>query len=306
MNLTDAQVNMKEATEMSAAIAKAASEKVYHTFIGLGVDFNTQIVELVSNHPGSTYMSVESSAEFHKTMKDEFDYMMFPCAFNIEIELKSDNFTVERVFGSPGNSVPKKANTILINSIYPSAKETPTSTKGGVVLAKLKPNNASITAITEVNATLKYVDWQGKATSSSQIVKIANNESYSNSAVRKAILLTRYVHLMKHYLHDYHKSITVPSVNKTTGLTIPSFAPEDGAEGGAGAGAGAGGSVVGSVIKSVTQKNETSYLELIQFFASYFETEQEKISDTDLTKVQEKLSQIMEMIVKARKEETKQ
>jgi len=72
-------------------------------------------------------------------MSEDFDYIMFPVAFDISIKLESDAFEVERVYGSPGQEIPSSGADLKITSVFPSQKEEPTTTKGGVVLLKMKP-----------------------------------------------------------------------------------------------------------------------------------------------------------------------
>ncbi len=83
--LTDAMPNTGELNKDGLfGMAKEASEKGIHTtFIGIGVDFNNDLVEYVSKIKGANYHSVHSSEKFSKLLDEEFLYMVTPLVYMI-------------------------------------------------------------------------------------------------------------------------------------------------------------------------------------------------------------------------------
>ena len=60
-----------------------------------------------------------------------------------------------------------------------------------------------------------------------QQLEFPNKESeyFENKSIQKAVLLTRYVNFMKHYLQDSKNK--TPSINFQTGITIPQLSREN-------------------------------------------------------------------------------
>ena len=53
-----------------------AENHIYTTFIGIGVDFNTELVEGITKIRGANYYSVHSAEQFRERMDEEFEYMV--------------------------------------------------------------------------------------------------------------------------------------------------------------------------------------------------------------------------------------
>ncbi len=200
--LTDAMPNRGELSKDKLfGMAKKASTKGIHTtFIGIGVDFNNDLVEYVSKTKGANYFSVHSSKAFSKLLDKEFDYMVTPLVYDLELKLNNSIYSIEAVYGSPDAKL--ATGTIMrINTLFPSHNDG-TATKGGVVLVKLKKHQEmaqSSDIILEVN----YKDIDGKSYSNKQKVKFEKKDVYyDNSGIRKAILVSDYVTIMKNWLID--------------------------------------------------------------------------------------------------------
>ncbi len=136
--LTDAMPNTGELSKNKLfGLAKNASEKNIHTtFIGVGVDFNNDLVEYVSKTKGANYFSVHSSKAFSKLLDEEFEYMVTPLVYDLELKLSSSNYSIKAVYGSPDAKM-ATGQIMKVNTLFPS-KNDGTATKGGVVLLKLK------------------------------------------------------------------------------------------------------------------------------------------------------------------------
>ena len=197
--LTDAMPNRGELNKDGLfSIAKNASaQNINTTFIGIGVDFNNDLVEAISKTKGANYYAIHSSKEFQKRLDEEFDYMVTPLVYNLTLKLNSPAYEIVAVYGSPDAS--KATGDIMyVNTLFPS----PTSeegTRGGVILLKLKkryPNNDALTL------TASYHDRVGKAYTSTKVASFKEGFYHDNKSIQKAILLSSYVDLMKNFSMD--------------------------------------------------------------------------------------------------------
>ena len=194
--LTDAMPNRGELDEEGLfGMAKDASERGIHTtFVGVGVDFNNDLVEFVSKIKGANYYSVHSSEGFAKVLNDEFEYMVTPLVYDLSLKLNSKSYIIDGVYGSP--DARKATGEIMsINTLFPS-KNSGEATKGGIVLLKLKKTNSSDANIA---LNVSYKDIDGESHSNNQQVIIENSQ---NGGIRKAILVSDYVSVMKNWLID--------------------------------------------------------------------------------------------------------
>lgn len=194
--LTDAMPNRGELDKEGLfGMAEDASKRGIHTtFIGVGVDFNNDLVEFVSKIQGANYYSVHSSDGFAKVLDDEFEYMVTPLVYDLSLKLDSKSYAIDAVYGSPDAN--KATGEIMkINTLFPSQKSAE-ATKGGVVLLKLKKTKSTDNTIA---LKVSYKDRNGELHSNNQQILIENSQ---NSGIRKAIIVSDYVNLMKNWLID--------------------------------------------------------------------------------------------------------
>ncbi|MCK4442341.1 MAG: VWA domain-containing protein, partial [Sulfurovaceae bacterium] len=178
--LTDAMPNSGELRKDKLfGMAKRASKKGIHTtFIGIGVDFNNDLVEYVSKTKGANYFSVHSSSEFKKLLDKEFDYMVTPLVYDLELKLDSNKYKIDAVYGSPDAKI-ATGEIMKVNTLFPSATEN-SQTKGGVVLLKLKKVGEGSD---DIKLKVDYTDVNGKAFSNKQSIAFKHKkaEYYDNS-----------------------------------------------------------------------------------------------------------------------------
>ena len=203
--ITDAMPNMGRTSrnDLAKDIVKNAKSGIYTTFIGVGVDFNTEVVECLSNVKGANYYSVHSSEEFKKIMGEDFDYMVTPLVFDLELKLSSDVFSIESVYGT--DSKDASSGTIMkVNTLFPSSSNSSGEAKGGIILLKLKCNASCGTGLEaeKLKLSVFYKDRDGKEYSNHEDVqfKEAHAENYDNTGIRKGIVLVRYANLMKNWI----------------------------------------------------------------------------------------------------------
>jgi len=199
--LTDAMPNRGElGKDKLFGMAKDASLKGIHsTFVGIGIDFNNDLVEYVSKTKGANYFSVHSSKEFAKLLDKEFDYMVTPLVYDLALKLNSSNYRIEAVYGSPDAKM-ATGEIMKVNTLFPSTNDG-TATKGGIVLLKLKKLGETLGE--DIKLNVSYTDVNGKAFKNEQKVSFNNKSAYyDNSGIRKAILVSDYVSIMKNWLID--------------------------------------------------------------------------------------------------------
>ncbi len=202
--ITDAMPNSGELKkERLFGMAKKASKQGIHTtFIGVGVDFNANLVEYVSKTKGANYYSVHSSKEFKKRMDKEFDYMVTPLVYDLELKLTSRGYKIDAVYGSPQANL-STGSIMKVNTLFPSASDGKRN-KGGVILLRLKKTGKS----EDIKLSVSYKDTRGKKYRNIQKVDFTHqtlmheNGYYDNKGIRKAILLADYVTLMKNWMID--------------------------------------------------------------------------------------------------------
>jgi Ca-activated chloride channel family protein len=200
--LTDAMPNTGELRRegLFGMIRSAADKGIYTSILGVGVDFNPELVEYVSKTRGANYFSIQSAKEFKKRLADEFDFMVTPLVFDLELRLESGDFTITGVYGSP-DANQASGEIMKINTLFPSAADEE-QVKGGVVLIKLKKTGSSNSPI---KLTVRYKDRSNKPFTTTDTVTFAHTPGFDNLGIRKAVLLTEYVSLIKNWLIDANK-----------------------------------------------------------------------------------------------------
>lgn len=233
MFLTDARPNSGATDEQQLlGICKRhadGGEQIYTTFIGLGVDFGVELVDAISHIKGCNYFTVMSSPEFKQIMERDFDYVVTPCCFDLDVRIANPStVSINRVYGSPGNEMPEDGLLMSMLSGFPSAHDENGGTKGGIILVKVSPQkNASGLGKQTLELSLTYTDIDGQQHRAVNTIELdfgATQEQYSNLAIRKAILLTRFVNAMKWWIVDHAQpppSEPRRSVSDTAGIPPP-------------------------------------------------------------------------------------
>ncbi len=193
--VTDAMPNLGDTSGsgLGAQLQRDAERGVYSTFVGVGVDFNTRLVETISDVEGANHYSVHSAAQFRERMDRGFEYMVTPLVFDLNLTVESDGYEIAEVYGSP--SADEATGELLhVDTLFPS-RTSGGRTKGGVVLVKLERTGDA----DEVTLTASYEDRNHEAFETTETVTFQDRdpEHFDNSGIRKAVLLSRYSDLMK-------------------------------------------------------------------------------------------------------------
>ena len=200
--ITDAMPNYGTTSTkgLLSYIKDNADKGIYTTFIGVGVDFNTKLIEEISNVIGANYYSVHNSKEFKERMGEQFEYMVTPLVFDLSLNLKSDDYNIEMVYGSDSSNR-QKENLMKVNTLFPSKTSEKGEVKGGVVLVKLNEKTGKKNGKVELEVSYKDRNW--KEYKNSQTINFDKNkteEFYDNLGIRKAIVLTRYANILKNWI----------------------------------------------------------------------------------------------------------
>ena len=198
--ITDAMPNygVTSSDSLMKMCENNSANGIYTTFIGVGVDFNTQLIEEITDIKGANYYSVHNADEFTKRMGEEFEYMVTPLVFDLSLDVNSNDYTIESIYGSDKANA-KNGNVMNVNTLFPSKSESG-EVKGGVVLLKLTPRNDAPTG--KIAVKVSYKDRNGQSFNNSQEFAFRENqgEYYDNTGIQKAITLVRYVNTLKNWI----------------------------------------------------------------------------------------------------------
>ncbi len=198
--ITDAMPNYGKTDDegLMKYVKENADKGVYTSFVGVGVDFNTELTEAISDVEGANYYSVHNSKEFKDRMGEEFEYMVTPLVFDLQLNLKSEDYEIAKIYGSD-TANKENGNIMKVNTLFPSKTTSEGEVKGGIILLKLKKKNEKSSG--NLNLSVSYKDRDGKEFSNSEDVVFAEQEEhYDNTGIRKAIVLTRYANAIKNWI----------------------------------------------------------------------------------------------------------
>lgn len=266
--ITDAMPNLGETGvgDLLSILEENADEGIYTTFIGVGVDFNTALVEKITKVRGANYYSVHSASEFEERMDEEFDFMVTPLVFDLLLMLDAPGYRIEKVYGSP-EADEATGEIMKVNTLFPSKAEEG-EVKGGIILIKLNQISP------EEGLTLKvsYEDRNGNEDSDEAQVIFPEVEPdfYQNDGIRKAVLLSRYADLLKNWIVDEREALeseksVQPSVTLEDGIVVPE--PVELGE---------------WERQSLPLQVSEPYRNLFDVFGTYFENESDGLGDIDL------------------------
>ena len=199
--ITDAMPNTgtTSSSGLLSYVEENAENGIYTTFIGVGVDFNTELINEISSVEGGNYYSVSSASEFKTRMGEEFEYMVTPLVFDLNLDLESDGYEIEAVYGTDDVDA-EEGNIMHVNTLFPSSSNSDSEVKGGLVLLKLTKIDEEADD-SEITLKVTYRDTDGEKHSNEQTIKLSSDELYyDNTGIQKGIVLTRYVNVLKSWI----------------------------------------------------------------------------------------------------------
>jgi Ca-activated chloride channel family protein len=270
MILTDAEPNTGDISSYGLMynVKRNADSRIYTTFIGVGVDFNSGLIDQITKVKGANYYSVHSYWHFRQRIEEEFEYMVTPLVFDLRLAFEADGWKIEKVFGSPEADA-ATGNLMYINTLFP-AKSIDGENRGGIVVLKLA--KTSFLSSARVSLKVSYEDRNGRRDTSAAVVELDRKapEYFDNTGIHKAILLSRYAALLKNWMmdernHAHYSKPWNPCIDDDSGITIPNEALFSQWE-----------------RQSLPLGVSPQYKNLFQRFARYFEDEARAIGDSDL------------------------
>ena len=198
--LTDAMPNLGDISRagLFKTVHDNSENGIHTTFIGVGVDFNTELVEALTKIRGANYYSVHSAGEFKNRMVDEFELMVTPLVFDLELNLEADGYEIEEVYGSP-EADQATGEIMKVSTLFPSRTEDG-QTRGGIILLKLE--RVSDDAVLVLSTTYEGVDGETGEVRVAVGIGPHDRDYYENTGVWKGVLLARYADLMKAWILD--------------------------------------------------------------------------------------------------------
>ena len=199
-----------------------ADNRIHTTFIGIGVDFNTELVESITKIRGANYYSVHSPQEFRTRMRDEFDYMVTPLVFDLTLTLDAYGWEIESVYGSP-QADQSTGEIMRVDTLFP-AKKRDGETRGGLILLKLR----KLEEDGGLRLRVSYEDRYGLLGSSEATVTMSERDwsFFDTHGIRKGVALARYADLLKNWVidereHAHYSRPWKPRVNRECGIIAP-------------------------------------------------------------------------------------
>lgn len=259
--VTDAMPNLGDTDGESLQSRLRAHEDagIHTTFVGVGVDFNSRLVESITSVRGANYYAVHSTAAFRDRMDEGFDHMVTPMAYDLSVTVESEGYDIERVYGSP-EAKAATGEVMHATTLFPS-RTSDGKTEGGVVLLELERTGEAET----LDLTASYETPDGERKSVARTVRFADREAgyYETTGTRKAVVLSRYATLLRNWA-VYERAQATGADPET---------PADGVEA----------RELGEwEQRSVSLRVSPVYRDRFARFAAYFETEMAALGDDDL------------------------
>jgi len=195
--LTDAQINLGEtdADELRSNLQDRADREMHTSVVGVGVDFNADLIDQLTAVRGANYYSVHSADQFEQRMVEEFEYMVTPLVYDLSLELDADGYDIAQVYGSTA-AEEATGELMRVNTLFPSPAEDGRA-KGGVVLVQIE-RTATTDAALELRASWERRD--GRSEAVTETISFPQGEQvWGSDAIRKAVLLARHADLLKHW-----------------------------------------------------------------------------------------------------------
>jgi len=197
--VTDAMPNLGDTDDenLREKLAANAERNLHATFVGVGVDFNADLVDELTTVRGANYYAVHSADEFERTLGEEFEYMVTPLAFDVSrSNWRRRGTTSSRVYGS--TAAEDATDELLgVNTLFAPPTEDG-KTRGGVVLVQVERQSEDAT----MRLSASWEDRQGTRSETETTISFPDGEpeQFANTGVRKAVLLSRYADLLKNWM----------------------------------------------------------------------------------------------------------
>ncbi|WP_262178396.1 vWA domain-containing protein [Haloarcula laminariae] len=199
--MTDMMPNTGETGEsgLTELFEAAAADGIHTTFVGMGLDANAELADALSGIRGANHYFIHSADEFEQRLGDEFDYMVTPLVYDLDLELDADGYEIEAVHGSP--SADDASDQLMhVSTLFPSAKEDGKA-RGGVILVRLSETQQD----GDIELTASWTERDGSEQTERVSVTMPDGpETFAHTGVRKAVSLARYARELRAWAQDVH------------------------------------------------------------------------------------------------------
>ena len=272
--ITDAMPNTGQTDDQALQdrLAGYAEDGIHTSFVGVGVDFNPELVDEITAVRGANYRSVHSAEKFETYLGDEFEYMVTPLVYDLSVELDAADAEIATVYGSTA-AEDATDELLSVNTLFPSPKSDG-ETRGGVVLVKLDGEASG-----DMTLRASWEDRSGSADETTRTIEFPEEspEYFANTGIRKAVLLARYADLLKNWMVHERDPDRV-AVTSDTEIDVP---PEE------------------LPLGEWEQQSQplavsSPYESRIERFRAYFEEEADSIGDDELTQELDMMRKILQ------------
>lgn len=198
--ITDAMPNQGEfgAGGLHGLVERYTTEGIQTTLLGVGVDFQTELVEALTKVRGANYLSIHSAQEFKKRLGEEFDFLVSPLVYDLKLDVKSSGYAIEEIYGSPDADL-SSGEVLHVRTLFPSKTEHG-ETKGGVILLKLRKTGEG----GAITLKASYEDKMGKKFNTESTASFVGLSvgTPDNQGIRKGVLLAQYAKLLKDWIRE--------------------------------------------------------------------------------------------------------
>jgi Ca-activated chloride channel family protein len=186
-------------SELTQLFADAAAEGVHTTFIGMGLDANAELADTLSGIRGANHYFIHSATEFERRLGEEFDYMVTPLVYDLNLDLDADGYEIEAVHGSP--SADAATDRLMhVGTLFPSAKQDGEA-RGGIVLVRLEQTSQDA----DLDLVASWTERDGAEYTERVTVDVPDETgTYGHKGVRKAVALARYARELRTWAADLH------------------------------------------------------------------------------------------------------
>jgi len=228
--VTDAMPNTGQTDEraLEERLGGHAANGIHSTFVGVGVDFNSGLVEQLNAVEGANHYTVRSAEAFRERMDEGFQYMVTPLVFDLRVQVQSDGMDVARVHGTPDANA-TSGEVMHVNTLFPSRREG-NRTEGSVTLVELEPTGDGPRRATLV-ATYRTRDGERHRTTRTVDLRDREPEFFATTGVRKAVALARYAELGRSWAaYERRKAAGRGPTTPAEGDGIPALTATGGSE----------------------------------------------------------------------------
>jgi Ca-activated chloride channel family protein len=172
------------------------------TYIGVGLTFNVQVSEELSKVRGTTIFGVNSSNELKKILVEDFNYLVSPVEYDVNIRLICNGYGIDSVYG--GDEDAAQSDKLLHFRTVCASSVSNKGVKGSAILIKLKDIPKQVNDdVKFVRVEIEYTPY--KSTEVEKRIIESDLSNRSDDVISKIIALACYFDVMKQVLPSYHE-----------------------------------------------------------------------------------------------------